>query len=290
MKLKLASLLAISLTAGSVSAMAGTINVLWYTGGVGTYGGGPAQYDADIANLVAQEENPAFNVSGSVNTWDVTLWSGGLMPTGPFNVLVTASPEGSWGPYPDYSALDSSGLTEASFGSRVMLTGQDADWHYMDSPGPSNFDGPAGFLIDAINWAGSGTGLGAVLLGSNGTTDGMDFVDFTGAGTDIGGDDTVDIPSAYATFPINSGLTSGGLSDWGTSAHVSFAGADSTLWTAINQGPDVGAPITIVSAQSAAGTTGGAAPDAASTALLAAFGLGALFSGRRSLGLKSLAK
>ena len=47
-----------------------------------------------------------------------------------------------------------------------MVTGQDADWHYINCPGPRNFDGPQGFLLDAINWAGSGTGMGAVFLGT----------------------------------------------------------------------------------------------------------------------------
>jgi len=41
-----------------------------------------------------------------------------------------------------------------------MLTGQDADWHYQNYPGPTSFDGPQGFLLDSINWQGAERALG----------------------------------------------------------------------------------------------------------------------------------
>lgn len=252
------------------------INILWYTGG--TEASGPGTYETAINSLVAQEENPLFNVSGSVNTWNVTFWSGGAMPAGSYNVLVGASHEGSWSAYPDYTALTSS-VTSASFGNRVMLTGQDADWHYMNYPGPSAFDGPAGFLIDAINWAGSGTGLGGVFL-DTGLEQGM----FASIGTNAGGSDTVTIPGAYASFPINTGLSSAGLSNWSESAHQSFQGSDPLLWTAINVMNGDGAPITIVSAATAGGGTGGSVPDATSTAGLVLLGFALIsLAGRRAL-------
>jgi len=265
----------------ALPAHAGTVNVLWYTGGGSTVTGSAASYDAGVDQLAAQEENPGFNISGSVNTWNVTFWAGGAMPAGSFNVLVSMSPQGGWTTYPDFTDLVTAAPT---FGNRIMLTGQDADWHYMNYPGPTNFDGPAGFLIDAINWAGSGKGLGYVDLGNPGWSAGLTF---PGEGTDVGQDNTVDIPSAYATFPINLGLSSAGLSGWSTSAHVSFLGADPTLWTAINVGPDLeggaGAPITIVSAGSAGGGTHGGAPDAASTLGLLGLALAGLAAARRRM-------
>src|SRR6185437_15300388 len=157
--------------------------------------------------------------------WNITLWNSGAMPTGAFNVLVVASPEGGWGPRPDYSALSSAGLTASSFGDRVMLTGQDADWHFTNEPGPLNFDGPRGFLRDGVSWAGSGTGLGLVVLGDTGvgTAGSVDF-GFGGFTGIDGGTDNVVIPGAESGFPINGGLTSAGLSNWASSAHVSFSG------------------------------------------------------------------
>jgi len=264
MKLKHPQILAAALLAASVfyttpSASASTVNILWYLGGV-TNSGTLGSYTDAVNHLVSQEQS-AFNVSGSINTWNVTFWNGGAMPVGPFNVLVTASPEGPWTTGPSYSALLSS-VTEASFGSRVMLTGQDADWHYQNFPGSTPFNGPAGFLIDAINWAGSGTGMGGVLLGTG--TLGL----FSGVTSTSIGSDSVQIPSSEASFPVNSGLTSAGLSNWSTSAHDGFVITDPSKWTAINTtGPDgTGTVVTLVSAQEAAGGT--SVPDGGSTAAL----------------------
>ncbi len=109
------------------------INVLWYTGGVGTSSGGASAYDTAIQTLAApMAGDPA---AAATADWNITFWNSGAMPTGAFNVLVVASPEGGWNPGPDYSALTAAGLTASSFGDRVMLTGQDADWHFTNSPG-----------------------------------------------------------------------------------------------------------------------------------------------------------
>ncbi len=159
----------------------------------------------------------------------VTFSDSGPLPTGTFNVLVIASPQGGWNPYPDYSALTAASLTQASFGSRIMLTGQDADWHNIFGPGPVA-NGPAGFLFDSINWSGSGTGLGLVALGQDGS-----LVGVTAGYSNVGGaTNNVVIPTAFASFPINTGLTSAGLSNWATSAHDEFGNLDTSIWTGIN--------------------------------------------------------
>jgi hypothetical protein len=150
------------------------------------------------------------------------------MPSGSFNVLVVASPQGSWSTDPNYAALNS---VLPTFGSREIVSGQDADWHDINTPGPTNFNGPRGFLRDSINWAGSGTGLGLVDLGAGDVAN----LGLTGLGTQTGfGTDNVVIPGAFAGFPINTNLTSAGLSNWGTSAHESWTGSNTTLWTGIN--------------------------------------------------------
>src|ERR1051325_8927092 len=107
-------------------------NVLWYSGG-GVGNVGPGDYQAQLQTLATPgtgDPNPT--------TWNMTFWDDGPMPAGTYNVLVVVSPVGFWEQMPDYSAL--SGLTAASFGDRVMLTGQDADWHYLHHPGATNFD------------------------------------------------------------------------------------------------------------------------------------------------------
>jgi len=244
----LKALAAIALASSVYSAKASTLNILWYTGGAEA--SGPGTYEANITALAAQEMNPLFNTA-SVNTWNLTFWQGGPMPAGSYNVLVSASQEGFWSNYPNYDDLVDAG---PSFGNRQFVTGQDADWHVQNYPGPANFNGPAGFLIDAINWAGSGTGMGAVLLSNPG-----DVVGFLLSGiSENGGDfsDTVIIPPAYATFPINEDLTSGGLSNWGTSSHDTYKILDAGMWDAINVNEREGY-VTLVTHEEAGGGTGG---------------------------------
>ena len=265
----------------SASAVAGTVNVLWYTGGIVSGGSSISNYQTAVSDLAAA----APSAPGG-NTWNVTFWDSGAEPAGSFNVLVVASPQGPWTTNPDYSALDSS-LSGGSltFGNRLMLTGQDADWHYQNGPGPTNFDGPKGFLLDSINWAGSGTGLGVVALGLTGNgadcaSSGEPNFGFPGYSSDCSSTNNVQIPAAYASFPINTNLTSAGLSNWNTAAHVDFYGLNSSDWTGINlngddscsAGPSAPCYVTIVSAgTSGGGITGGGVPEPASVLL---FGTG----------------
>jgi hypothetical protein len=228
---------------------ASTLNVLWYTGGTETCSTGAfATYEALVANLATQ---------GAAHgpTWNVTMWTGGAMPAGSFNVLVVASTTvGPWGLDSNpcagsnaalNAAISSSAISLNPTVNRIVLTGQDADFHYnYGVPSPNTFDGPQGFLIDSIDWAGQGTGMGAVILdpgncGSNGVclpasmgTTGVEpiFVNQT---------DNVVIPASAASLPIVAGLSSAGLSNWSTSSHQAFSGFDPKLWTGITLNGDV---------------------------------------------------
>jgi hypothetical protein len=216
------AMLAVILMGGFSSARA--ISILWYTGGIVSGGESGTNYKSAFNALAAT--NPGGNA------WAITYWDSGPVPAplSSYNVLVVASQTGFWNGNPDYSALTGSGLNEASFGARVMATGLDADWHYLNHPGPSNFDGPKGFLIDAINWSGSGSGTGAVLLNDN-----AGFGFFSGLGTlyDLGGAEDVRIPSEYTGLPMNAGLTSLGLSNWASSFHQEWVGSDLAKWAPI---------------------------------------------------------
>jgi hypothetical protein len=217
------------------AAEAGTLNVLWYSGGVQSFDN---NYKGDIGTLAA----PGAGDPSSEN-WNITFWDGGAAPTGSYNVLVVASPQGGWQSNPNYAALDSAHLT---LGSREMVTGQDADWHFTNHPGPANFNNPRGFLRDSINWAGNGTGMGVVALGAPGaflSTYGLNAT----LGPQTGGiTNSVVIPAAFASFPINTGLTSAGLSNWNTSAHDIWATPDPSVWTGINTDGPGGAFVTLV--------------------------------------------
>jgi hypothetical protein len=282
MQVTLRTLLA-SAAIGAMASVAGAakadINVLWYTGGVGVDSGGVAAYDAAIESLATPE---AGDPAGSATAdWNVTFWNSGAMPSGAYNVLVVASPEGGWDPDPDYSSIESAGLTASSFGDRVMLTGQDADWHDTNFPGAVDFDGPRGFLRDSVSWAGSGTGLGLVMLGMDGLGDGFGGPNFGFTGYTVTGESTnnVVIPASEASFPINGGLTSAGISNWDTAAHDGFTDLDTSEWNGINLDGDVpGDYVTIVSAGTAGGGTSGTVPEPSTwVMMLAGFaGLGYL--------------
>lgn len=211
----------VALALAGSPAQASTIDILWYTGGVTN----APDYKTAYTSLAAS--NPGGNA------WNITFWDSGPKPVGSFNTLVVASQIGGWTTDPNYAALTAAGLTEASFGNRVMVTGQDTDWHYLNGPGDGttaqSFNGPRGFLANAINWSGSGTGLGAVVMAAD-----AGFSLFSGLGTESSGTDDVRIPSAFTGLPINSGLTSAGLSNWGESAHESWSGTDTTKWAQIN--------------------------------------------------------
>jgi len=278
LKTKLAKILAVSLALGPISAFAASIDVLWYTGGVAASGGTGGSYAGAIAALEAQAES-AFNTGSPGNTWNVTLWSGGAMPAGSFNVLVSVSPEGSWNTNPNYTALTTNAATNdrSDYGDRVMLTGQDADWHYIYGPGAANFNGPAGFLINSINWAGSGTGMGAVFLGASPATSAI----FTDSGTSGVATNNVVIPGAVSGFPINVNLTSAGLSNWETSSHREFVGFDTNDWVALNTNGVTGQAITIISKATATGGTTSAVPDGGSTAAMVLLGLVSMVYARR---------
>jgi hypothetical protein len=229
------------------------INVLWWT-----YADPSSAYRTDIAYLSGMVSTIA-DASGL--EWNLTFFD----PTSPtpdfadYDVLVIESGEAfrtgaPGGPLanPDYSGiLGNKSAIEAARGDRTFLSGADADFHAIrgdtgnvpDSEGgtcspalsgPECWDGALGHLVNAINWAGSGAGLGIVSLvaaefsGSEWwlhpdsfLRDELEgFVTIFGAGSR---ENTVVIPGSAAALPLNSGLTSPGLSDWDQSFHAGFS-------------------------------------------------------------------
>jgi fibronectin-binding autotransporter adhesin len=224
------ALTAVGLAAGG-TANAQNLNVLWY---------GSSGYNTGIDALSTPGTGDPSTTTWTITNDNTTTAPGAAIST--FNAVIVGSdqPVGF--------------LTAAMLGDRILMTGQDADYHLNISPGPANFDGPRGFLRDAVNWAGAGTGTGFVFLDPSPAT--LAALGITGLGTLGGADDTVNIPSAYSAYPINTGLTSAGISHWSTASHESWTGTDTTQWTGINTNSS-GGYVTIVSAATAGGGAAG---------------------------------
>lgn len=159
---------------------------------------------------------------------------------------------------PDFNGiLKNKAAIEAARGERTFITGSDADVHtiigntghapihpsgkqmiFRCSPplvGPRCWDGALGHLVNAVNWAGSGRGLGIVSLvageypGSRwwlrpnsflrAELDG--FVAFWGNGNKRENDPVIPVPAQG--YPLNSGLTAKGLGNWRDSFHAGFS-------------------------------------------------------------------
>ncbi len=228
----------------STSSWADNLNVLWIGG---------SQYNGSVAALSTPGSGDP-----STTTWTVTTYSSGAVNFADYNVVLVGTG------YDSTLAGITGASTAVTSSSRVFLTGQDADYHVTYGPGSlRGFDGPRGFIRDAVAWAGGGTGTGFVLLDPSSPGS----LGLTGLGTVAAGSQTVAIPSQYAAFPINTGLTTAGLSNWNQSSHESWTGIDTSLWTGINTTQVATNFVTIVSASTAgAGAAGISTPPVSSSA------------------------
>ena len=254
-----ASLALIAAVIGANASVAEDFEVLWFVGGVeerDIYGAhGRGTYGDRVGALVERAASPDF---GPGHNWHVTFWDSGPMPTGVWDVLVVQSGTGSWDLWPFYPSLLAE-VTTGDFGARVVVTEQAADLElFLDPTDP--WDGPTGFIINSVNWAASGNGMGGVFLeshcSSNFTLRGVHLPScpsedlsvphtlFSGLGPEAPLDDgNMIIPSGAASFPINLGLTSRvpkGLLSRG------FEGIDTNLWRGISVSSS-GSFVTLVS-------------------------------------------
>ncbi len=257
----------LGLAAGGVSGA--TIDVLWYT-----YAHPQSMYVQTIQKL-AEVVHTLPKSSGL--RWRLTFFRPGSAAPAfeKYNVLVIHSAEPGFtgqhhpslgGPdpkqpnvTPDYTGiLRNKRAIEAARGERTFITGSDADVHtvYGDSghapPDPSGkkrrvtckspisdacWDGALGHLVNAINWAASGHGLGIVSLVAGEHPRGQwwldrnsflrdelkGFVVIWGAGTTRENNPAVPVPAQ--NYPLNSGLTTKGLGNWNNSFHGGISSA-----------------------------------------------------------------
>lgn len=255
--------------AARAASLSQEIDVLWY--------GQHRIYNAKMSEIA--EKASSFDPAGDGSLdWNLTIWD----PSDPapnfsdYDVFVI----GNGFTEARYFGFDASGILNnkdaisAARGNRTFLSGQDADLHYILNVGP-RLDGPLGFLVNAVNWAASGTGMGIVSLPDgyrklNGQLVGQWWLDENSFLKDeLEGyvsyiyDESVIIPTATSDFPVNEGLTTAGLSNWRLSAHLGF-NKDIPGYISINDaGSELNTDkvITIVTGSEADGCTNNCTPD-----------------------------
>ena len=270
------------LTASAVNAA--SIKVLWY--------GQNDFYNSKMTELAAAASTYDPEGDGSLQ-WDLTFFNPGDSTPNfyDYNVFVigTGGYDLSDHAFDPAGILKSKTAIQAARGSRTFLSGQDADTHYMRGAGGrtgESLNGPFGFLVNAVNWAASGTGMGIVSLpdGWYPTNNPRDrrwwLNDNSFLKDELQGyvaslwENKVVIPTETSTFPVNEGLTTTGLSNWQTSAHRLF-NKNIPGYVSINDaGSHPGYAVTIVTASEADGSTSGprTIPEPSSGLGLLAFG------------------
>jgi hypothetical protein len=230
----------IALVFATIAPHAGAtaINVLWYS-----YATADSEYKS-FYNTLATTVSSYPQSSGL--SWNLTFF-GPSDPTPSFsayNVLViesgeafrTGSPGGPLAT-PDYSGIltDKSAI-EAARGNRTLISGADADFHAVRGDSGlcpdlhcGNYDGALGYVVNSVNWAAGGSNLGILSFvdgdfpGSFWWNDPNSFLrsELSGHVADFSENAAI-IDPVEATYPMNQGLTSLGLSNWINSFHAGF--------------------------------------------------------------------
>ena len=220
----------------SAAATAEQINILWYT-----YAAPGSEYRAFYSALAG-----APQVTGV--DWRITFFG----PTDPapdfgrYNVLVIHSgeawrtnPPGGSLATPDYSGiLNNRAAIEAVRGERTFISAADADFHAIRGDSGQcidahcgAFDGALGYVVNAVNWAASGAGLGILsffhgeFAGSLWWEDPASFLRAELLGNVVNfqpDENNAIIPAPATSYPLNQGLTTTGLSNWNNSFHGGF--------------------------------------------------------------------
>lgn len=225
----------------SASAQTQIINVLWYA-----YAPPTSAYRASISQIAASAHT--YSQSSGLR-WNLTYFG----PNDPapnfaaYNVLVIESgeafrtnPDGSLNPpytTPNYAGIFANkAAIAAARGDRTLISGSDADFHAIRRDtgnlaqlDPEHWDGALGYLVNAVNWAASGRGLGIVALydgdfsGSLWWLNANSFLrnELINAGLTRVDDDS---PFVSADIPLLNGITNAGLATWNHSFHGRFTG------------------------------------------------------------------
>ena len=195
---------------------------------------------------------------------------------------------------PDYSGiLRNKVAIQAARGERTFITGSDSDIHTihgntghappMDPPNEKVrmvctppisalcWDGALGHLVNSVNWAASGRGLGIVSFVAGEPPEAQWWLNrdsflraelngrlvMWGTGTR---ENKPVIPAAAQGYPVNRGLTTKGLANWNNSFHAGFSRSIPGYVPIVESGTYPGVSVAIATAKFAAGDTSGPPP------------------------------
>ena len=213
-------------------ARAETIEVLIYGEGSSMWGDSGQRNDA--LQEIGDNAHTYDPWNDGSNVWNVHFWMFGD-PTPDFTRYDVLFIPSLWSSNMDMGRLlAAKDAITAARGTRTFLTGRGAVMSYISpSPGPVD-DGPRGFIINAINWAASGDGLGIVSMSDVAYSDpsgGFFRAWWTSQNSFLRDELSGYLSSGYHqyygnfqnvffgpgqdVFPVNEGLTNAGLS-WGT--------------------------------------------------------------------------
>ena len=226
------------------AAHAASINVLWYT-----YADPLSQYRGATTGINNIAGLASTYPEGSGLAWNLTFFDNNSVTPdfAAYDVLVTESGEafrtgapGGALATPNYDAiLNNQSAISAARGERTIISGADADFHAIRgdtgrcvaSAGCGYWDGARGYLVNMVNWAASGNGLGIValldgefpVLADRWWQKSTSFLHDELAGrVQYFRDNAPVISPAADAYPLNDGLTSLGLSNWRNSFHAGF--------------------------------------------------------------------
>lgn len=222
------------------------VEVLWYT-----YAHPASEYVSFFSSLAGSGAGSAASYTqGAQLAWNVTFFgpSSASPEFSHYDVLVihsgeafrTNPPDGPLA-VPNYAGiLSHKNAIGAARGTRTFLSGSDADFHAVRGDSGwcpeqhcGDFDGARGYVINAVNWAALGVGLGIVSFyhgefsGSFWWDDANSFLkdELAGKWTNFRPDEnTALIPASAMGSAVNQGLSATGLSDWFHSFHAGFSG------------------------------------------------------------------
>lgn len=235
-------------------AFAAPVDILWYT-----YADPASEYVSFYSSLGGNGPGSASTYPQSSGlAWNLTFF--GPTSAAPnfanYDVLVIESgeafrtnPPGGALATPNYSGvLNNKAAIEAARGNRTFVSGADADFHAVRGDSGlcpdvhcGNFDGARGYVINAVNWAAGGAGLGILSFYHGEFPDSFWWDDPNSfLKQELGGhwinfnpdENDIVIPAAAAHYATNQGLTANGLSDWFNSFHAGFSNVAGYVSTA----------------------------------------------------------